>query len=449
MTPQDSLKKIFLDLGFHSREMFLVACSGGADSTVLAALLKDAGARFGLAHCNFALRGKESNEDEKFCKAMAEKLKVPIHTERFDTAAYCKMNRVSIQMGARELRYQWLEKVRIHHKYNFILTGHHADDQAETILLHLIRGTGLRGIRGMKPKQGFIVRPLLETTRREIELWAASNKIKFRNDSSNAKMDYARNAIRHKVIPVFKEINPSVISGMLTFSRMVAGPLDHWNRFLDEVKKKFVKRNQNETRIYWNRLKSFPNAEIILGEILAEFSFALNQLPDLSPEKKIKTGKKFFSGSHTLFVERNCFLIKPKEIGSAEKDFPVSIQVSTKNLRTNLGSFKFRTKKILNFAKGIALAKRAGSIAGLFDLNKLSFPLIVEPWKDGDYFYPLGLNRRKLVSDFLTDQKIPASIKRKVLVIRSGNSIVRICGLRSDHRFSIVPETRELWMVED
>lgn len=423
---------------FNKNNNLLVAVSGGMDSVVLCHLLQKGQYKFSIAHCNFNLRGQESDQDEAFVQKLAKKLKVPCFTKSFDAAGFATQNKLSIQMAARELRYSWFQEIARDQSFDFILTAHHQSDLAETILLNLIRGTGIAGLHGIKPLQGIIARPLLFAGREEIMKFVAEEQVTWREDSSNESTKYNRNFVRKEILPLIKQLNPGFEE---TLKETVEKVLAVENLLSDEVGvlRSNLKREKEFTEISYENLKQDKNLSIKLYEILKDFNFNYSQTKSIVSSIGRESGKQFESSTHTLVNDRNRFIITKKSLeqfSSLEIYNPQEIftwdNKSIKVKEFPAANFKIKTNK--NFA--------------CVNAEKIKFPLVLRKWKEGDWFIPLGMNKKKKLSDFFIDEKIPLNLKDKVRVLVSDGSIVYIVGMRVDDRFKITEETTSVYEIE-
>lgn len=426
---------------FSSKEKVLLTVSGGMDSILMCELFHLAKLKFGIAHCNFQLRGNDSSKDEAFVKSIAKRYNVEFHSIKFDTESFSKTNKISTQIAARELRYEWFDKIKKQYQYNYIATAHHQNDSIETILINITRGTGISGLHGILPKQGAIIRPLLFTTKEEIEAYIKKNKIKYREDKSNASEKYIRNKIRHQIIPRLKEINPSLEK---TFSNNIDHIRDVETIFKKEINRQrllLVKKTPNSTseeyRISIKALKNLSPINTYLYELLSPFNFNATTVNKLVLALNGISGKQFISETHLLIKDRD-FLIIEKKDNSAKKKIPSIIKIK-------------ENQKKITFDGGIITVKKteskeiiaADNIAQL-DFNKLTFPLEIRKWESGDVFYPLGMKGKKKLSDFFIDKKLSLPKKSNTWILTSAGKVVWIMGLRIDNRFKISNKTQKV-----
>lgn len=420
---------------FKKESNLLLAISGGIDSTVLAYLLKDTGLKVSLAHCNFQLRGKESDEDEKFCRNLAKKLDFKIHAQRFDLPKYCKEKGVNIQLAARQMRYSWFQELLDEHHYDFVLTAHHTGDLIETILMNLLRGTGINGLKGIPETNGKIVRPLLQFSKKEIEAFAKKNKIQFRSDSSNAENKYERNFIRNKVVPLLRELNPQLEDTFLRNTAHFQQEASIVKEFLSDKAVDYTTQTHDSLFINRNRLRHEKHLESILNYILSGYGFNGTQQRNIADIVRIGEGigKKFEAAAYVLAVDRNDLIIKAV---SKPED-----QLVIKNLE-ELKKIAFLKVKVL---KKFAMPREKEF---LVSSAKLVFPLIIRSRKTGDRFRPFGMKGSKLLSDYMKEQKLNTFEKENCSILVNGNKeIMWILGYRSDDRYRVKGTEKDLLML--
>ena len=297
---------------FSKTNTILLTVSGGIDSIVMCELFHQAGLKFGIAHCNFQLRGEESDTDELFVEELAEKYDVQFHSVSFNTAAYAKKNKLSIQLAARKLRYDWFEEIRSQFDYNYIATAHHQDDSIETFFINLIRGTGIAGLHGILPKQNSIIRPLLFTNKKEIELFAKKNKLKFREDSSNASDKYVRNKIRHQLIPLLKELNPNIHQTIADDIQRLSETEKVYKKEITNKRSKIITEDRNGIRISIKALKKLNPIAPYLFEFLYPLGFNSSTTDEIIESLNKQSGKQFFSATHRLIKDRDFLFIESR-----------------------------------------------------------------------------------------------------------------------------------------
>jgi tRNA(Ile)-lysidine synthase len=420
-------------------DAILVGVSGGIDSVVLIDLLDQAGFSFAMAHCNFNLRGEESDLDELFVKSLARKYQKIIFRKSFNTKEYAAEKGISIEMAARELRYNWFEEVRSENHYQRIAVAHHSDDQAETFFLNLARGTGIAGLTGMKPVNGCIIRPLLFASRKDIEHYANIHHIEYREDSSNVLLDYQRNKIRHLILPLMEVLNPSFRSGLAETIEYLQDTEQIYNQAIDQAKCLVVTRNEDqESEIDLDALKRMKPLRTYLYELLKPFHFRGKVVSDLVTHLDGQSGKQFFSSTHRAVIDRSSILIKRISEKSSQRFYlDESCTHISDPIHLRLSSMKREANLSLN----------CDARDALIDKDKLQFPLILRRWEKGDYFQPLGMKGMKKLSDFFVDEKLSLPDKEKLWLLANGEEIVWIIGLRLDDRYKITRETTNVLAV--
>ena len=436
---------------FSAADQLLLAVSGGVDSVVLAALCREAGYSFAIAHCNFQLRGAESERDKAFVKELALQFGVPFHVKDFDTTAYAAAQQLSIQEAARELRYRWFDEL-LHGSAagqenstghlsgsTFLLTAHHADDNTETLLLHFFRGTGLKGLTGIPEKNGRIRRPLLPFTRQEINAFAKEQNLQWVEDSSNDSSKYTRNYIRNELIPALEKIFPQVrhrLQDTLTRLKEIAAL---YELTVGQLKAKIIRRKGEELHIPIRQLLGYQNRALIYA-IIADYGFSEKQIGEVIKLAQSESGHYIDSPAAPFRIirHRHWLIISPVH---SEKPVHVIIESGTREVRFPGGTLRISQK----------VGNQPGSPQpGMecFDAASLAFPLLLRPWKTGDYFYPLGMKKKKKLARFLIDQKLSKTEKEKTWVLESNRRIVWVVGHRIDERCKVTNTTREVIRME-
>jgi len=420
-------------------EKILLTVSGGIDSIVMTHLFSKTNYKFGIAHCNFSLRGKESDLDESFVEELANILGRPFHVRRFDTQNFADENKYSIQEAARILRYRWFDELSREFNYAKIATAHHLDDSIETFFINIIRGTGHAGLKGISVIKEKIIRPLLFATRAEIEEYALLNKIVYREDSSNAGDVYLRNRIRHHLIPViknesegFEENMKNLMEDFSVIGKIIDDHLSSW-------KKKHVKTNEyGEMMIPLEAIFRENNPSSFLSFLLhSEKIKGVDCRKILSSETP---GKIFHGGKMTILYDREFLILQ-----NSNEPPPETIKIQELPAQINTGNLKITLNE--NVVSGIDSFTDTKRIQRI-DAGKISLPLTLRTWEKGDYFFPLGMNGKKKISDFYTDEKIDRFMKDKIYLLLSGRDIVCILGHRIDDRYKITSTTRKILTIE-
>ena len=413
-------------------QKILLALSGGLDSCVLLDLIIKLGIRPALAHCNFQLRGIASDQDARWVKTLAQEKGLECHVQNFDTQAYALNKKVSIQMAARDLRYQWFETLSKQNDYNFIFVAHHADDILETFMINVMRGTGLKGLLGIPERRGKILRPLLPFYREEIKQYAFQKKIQYREDESNTKKEYLRNALRHEVIPQWKKKDPNFdeqFRKTLKYLGQAQAVLDY---VLEDFKNKNFISFQQGFKISIHVLKGISSLNYYLHALFAPYGFV--NLADLKQLINSQSGKQLFSDTHRLIKDRGCFLLTPiKE--SPSKSYSIDSELSAIEIPLRLSFTQEKT------------FKKVDSKSLMLDKAKLKFPLTLRKWKQSDYFYPSSLRGRKKLSKYFKDEKFSLLEKEDQWLLCSGDDIVWVIGKRADQRFLADAYTKDKWLI--
>ncbi len=429
------VKEDLQKLGVKPEDRILVALSGGADSMALLYLLNGLDYFCQAAHCNFHLRDQESDQDEQFVFDYCLGKDIPIHVKHFDTREEAIKRGVSVEMAARDLRYQWFWELVEKEHFQWLMTGHHGDDMIETFFLNLARGTGLRGLKGMKPRNGKLVRPFLFLRREDIEKFCNENGVPFRTDSSNSDVVFQRNNIRHNVLPVMNMLNPSFFNTMLHNFRNLDEAWQIFEKEVSEVRKNIVAEEESQMLIPVRLIVEHPQKRTMLFEILHPYGFNSKTIDEVVDSLEGTPGKQFFSHTHRLVRDRyNLILVRRNEadhrffyIQGDEDDiddpFPMSLRVFEKN-----DDFTFsRNPECVHL-----------------DADLIEFPLHLRHWEDGDHFRPLGMEQFKKLSDFFVDQKFSLVEKEKTWLLISGEDIIWVVGHRIDDRFKVTKTTRRI-----
>ena len=424
---------------FRKTDALLLGISGGIDSIVMFHLFRLSGLRFGIAHCNFSLRSDESDKDEEFVRNLADNYNIPYYTKRFNTHAFALNEGISIQMAARDLRYEWFEEIRIKENYDYIAIAHNSDDQVETFFINLARGTGIKGLTGIKNKSDKIVRPLLFVGRDEITDFAKRNNFLYREDSSNSSTKYSRNKVRHEVIPVLEKLNPNFRKVMIENIHRLKETEQIFNQTIQEKYRQCITEKSNSLLFDINELKKLDPIETYLHEFTKKYGFSSSQIKDIVSVLDSSPCKQFFSATHRIIKDRD-YLIMDEISAQTGKLF----YINENDLRVEYPIELLIERE--DKEEGFSIQK--DSKIGQFDLDKLVFPLTIRKWQKGDYFMPLGMNNLKKLSDFFIDQKLSISEKENTWILESENKIVWIIGFRPDERFKITETTTKLLKIQ-
>ena len=417
----------------------LAAVSGGMDSVLMAHFLKASRYNFAVAHCNFALRGDEAHADQEFCKQLALRLNVPFHTVNFDTQQYAAGKKISIQMAARELRYQWFEQIRQQNNYTAIALAHHQNDSIETILLNLVRGTGIAGMHGILPKNGQLVRPLLFLSRDDIQKLVAENGFDYVEDSSNVSVKYARNKIRLEVIPKLIELNPALESTFENNLRHFRDMEVLLEAQLTVLKKELLIQHSDEIHISLGAIRQLNPRRLLLYKLLQEYGFTETTIDDLITCLNKHSGRVFESGGFKLTLDREKLILTDKSYIA-----PGDIVIDQADHAIHYGNYRLT---ILH--DDSPLIVKDNSMATSVDAGKLVYPLSIRGWQKSNSFYPLGMKTRKKLSDFFINQKVPLPDKDKIPLLINGNGdIIWICGFRLDERYKVNKNTKKVTIFE-
>ena len=424
---------------FTPASKVLAAVSGGMDSVLMAHLLKAAGYNFGIAHCNFMLRGPEADADQQFTMRLAKSLGVTFHTVNFNTQQYAAENKISIQMAARDMRYSWFDQISESAGYHTIALAHHQNDTIETILLNLTRGTGIAGLHGILPLNGRLVRPMLFLTRQEIEEIINSQALQYAEDASNASVKYARNKIRHKVIPLLKELNPNLEA---TFEHNLRNFRDLEILLNDKVqalKQELLVVQGNEVHIDIEKVNELSPKRLLLFKLLQPYGFTHHVVDDLLSALHKHAGRGFASAGYKLFIDRGRLIILAK---GEETVTEVGINPDDTNITYHNYQLKLQHEDspliVKNNPLGVSI-----------DSDLLQYPLTLRSWQHGDVFYPLGMKTKQKLSDFFVHQKVPLHKKNNVPLLVNGNGdIMWVGGYRPDERYKVSDNTKKVTIFE-
>ena len=414
-------------------KLYLVAISGGADSVALLMMMLDEGFRVEAVHCNFHLRGEEADRDEAFVAGLCERFGVALHRVHFDTRGYAALHKLSIETAARDLRYGYFERLREDIGAEAIVVAHHRDDNVETVLMNLVRGTGLKGLAGIRPVNGRVIRPLLDMTREDIEAYIYKRGESFVTDSTNLETDATRNKYRLEVIPALKEINPSVARAIDTTARHLQDADEIVDWALEKMKADVMEEGDDGVvRIDTTLLRQLPAPRYVLFEICRQYGFLPQQSNVVwAMMEHGEKGKTVASTEYEMASEHNLLLVARKE------EIPQPVGMPIEGLYVMNGR---RLRIELKKADGFAVVK-SKSVACL-DAKTVTFPLVVRPWKSGDRFAPFGMRGTKLVSDYLTDCKLNFFQRRRQLVVEDATGlIVWLVGERTSEKCRVGEKT--------
>lgn len=427
---------------FNSTDPILLAVSGGIDSMVMAELFHRAGYKFAIAHCNFGLRGSESNQDEAFVASMAEVFQVPFFVKHFKTREYAGFNKISVQMAARTLRYEWFEELLQTEGYKAVATAHHLDDQIETFFINVLRGTGISGLHGILPFRINIVHPMMFAFRRQIEEFASDEAISFREDSSNRTTKYVRNKIRHDLIPLLAEINPE-------FRKTITATIDRIREaetllrsHVSKLSAGIMTEDNGIFKISINDLKMLQPVDLYLFELLQPFNFNRSVCVEITQSLNEIPGKLFFSATHRLLKDREYLIITETGQETVDSHAESYIEETTTEITKPV---HLKISRINN--DGEVKIPKTGNIA-LFDASKLKYPLKLRKWKEGDSFIPYGMTSNKKLSDFFIDNKFSIVEKENAWLLISGKTIMWLVGHRIANPFKVTNDTEQILKIE-
>jgi len=420
------------------KDKVLLAVSGGIDSMVMTDLFIRAGINIGIAHCNFTLRAKESDLDEELVREFAKFHNIQFYSKKFETKAFSDEKSISVQMAARELRYTWFEEIRKKHRFDSVAVAHNLNDNIETFLINLTRGTGIAGLSGMKRAGNRIIRPLLFASRREIAEYCAARHICYREDRSNAETKYTRNKIRLLLIPLLKEINPSIEVTLNETAEILSSINDVFTGSTEKIREKAFKKKADLISVNICQLQPYINNSAILFELFRPYGISSGTLNDLRNIIKGITGGQIFTDTHRIIKNRKEIII----LGIHDKGDEIAVINNLQELRENP---RIRSVRTLSLSENFRIPLNP-EIACI-DLQKVSFPLTIRKWQHGDFFYPFGMNRKKKLSDYFIDRKFSLPEKENTEILESAGKIVWIVGERIDNRFRITSSTRKIVII--
>jgi len=421
-------------------DKILLAVSGGVDSVVMVDLFAKSSLHFAIAHCNFRLRGKESDKDQEFVRALAEKLNTSFYSVQFETKKYAKKLGISTQMAARELRYNWFYQIIEEEGFSKLATAHHINDSIETALFNFSKGTGIAGLRGLLPINNNIIRPLLFAYRGDIEQYAKEQQINWREDSSNQNDDYARNQIRHEVVPALKKNNASLESTSVTTFERLRDAECIINNTVKKFRNEFVELKGEHTIISVSLTERITGFRTILHEVLKPYGFNFIQTKEIV-KRLNESGKTFLSSEYQLNIDREQLIISKINENSLESiQLTISREIIEIKFESGQVNFDWNSTRPQSFSENKNIA--------FIDASHLKFPLVLRKWQQGDSFQPLGMQQKKKLSDFMIDRKIPLHEKEDVLVLISGNEIVWVVGHQLDDRYKLVTSSSNIVKME-
>ncbi len=417
----------------------LLAVSGGVDSMVLLHLLKNSGCTFEVAHCNFNLRGEDSEKDYLFVKKSCLHFDVNFNGNKFETTLFAKENGLSIQMAARELRYKWFKEIIETKKLQYLATAHHQNDQTETVLLNILRGKGSFSWEGMSVINNSIIRPLLNVSKKELIAYAKENKIEWREDSSNEKSDYQRNYIRNTIIPELEKHFPSAENNLLQFAAINRYNNTILRQFINEKKQQLCDFENGILKINSDLLAKENDPAILLFHLINSYGFNFENCSQMIQAKNT-SGKKFYSSTYIALIDRSSILIKKSEVVNTPS---LQFEELSKSITFNHYEFTFREMA----HQQIEFKTHLKSLA-LIDQSKIIGPLELRTYREGDYFYPLGMKGKKLLSDFFIDEKINDFDKKQIPLLCNNHQIIWITGYRLDERYKVTDSTKKILRVD-
>ena len=419
-----------------TNQKILLAVSGGVDSMVLADLCLKSNFNISIAHCNFKLRGDESDADERFVLEYAKNNNLAVYSDHFDTADYVERNKLSVQMAARKLRYDFFDKLRDEYLFDAVLTAHHADDNLETFFINLSRGSGLDGLVGIPNKNKYVIRPLLFFTRAQILEYASENKLKWREDSSNASLYYQRNHLRHELMPALKTIYPSIINALQSTQNYLRSSQDLLQNHIKAISDEVIEYSNTSEKHY--SVSALKNLNPLRSYIFPLFRcYGFRDFDELYNLIDAQTGKQIHSKTHSLLKDRSVLILTKK---SLNKKFYQKIEAENSTVRIHEYGISLKLENPIEL--GVSNHNTL-----FLDADKVQFPLVLRTWREGDYFYPSGMSGKKKMSKFFKDQKLSLIEKSKVLLLCSNDAVIWVLGMRSDARFLADKKTIKLLKI--
>lgn len=406
---------------------------------MLSELCYRAGFDFAVAHCNFNLRGEESKRDEQFVRQLAAKYNAPLYIQSFDTQQIAIQQKTSIETTARDLRYAWFKSLLAEKQITYLLTAHHADDNIETVLMNFFRGTGIAGIRGMLPRQGKIIRPLLFARRQEIEAFAKNEQLNFVTDSSNLENEYTRNRFRNSILPEIAAVYPGALNNILHNISRFAETEQLYQQAITGHKKKLLVQKGTECHIPVLQLQRTVPLHTVVHEIIKDYHFTAHQTAEVIALLQSETGKYVQSSTHRIIKNRSWLIISPVETTAAQN---ILIEAGKEEIGFDAGLITVKKQ-----SAGTHTLFASATIAEL-DAELIQFPLLLRKWQPGDYFYPLGMTKKKKLSRFFIDQKLSLTEKENIWVIEMNKKIIWVTGMRIDDRFKIRSATKQVLLIE-
>lgn len=419
-------------------DRLLIGVSGGIDSMVLLHILHSLGCTIHIAHCNFSLRNAESDGDEQLVIEYAQSHGIDYSTKRFQTREYAEQQHVSIEMAARELRYTWFNELCSSYNCNKIVVAHNQNDSVETFFIHLLRGTGIKGLLGIPMQNGSVVRPLLTSTREQIETFAHSKAIPYRTDSSNLENEYVRNKIRNLVLPLLHSITPHAHSGIVTGIQHLHDAYALYKASVTQELQRMITYENNTCIVNEQALAQHQFAHTLAFELLHEYGFNSDVVLQIVESFNSQSGKQFLSETHIAIHDRAKLYISPRIRVFSQI---VEIHMINSRMETPYGIFEC----LLHQVNEIEITKN--KLIALFDADKLSSPLHIRIWQAGDTFVPFGMRGSKKISDYLIDTKTPLHKKQQVAVVQSATDIVWLVGYTIHNAYAVTPQTKRVFRI--